>query len=85
VAQVNVDDFVISHKNKPVSSAKKILKCFERIMQLHEPTFTLPKIKYTFGCIFRIWPCPLNINYFSDRKASDVSYLVSTYTGGQGF
>ncbi len=47
VAQVNVDDFVISHKNKPESSAKKILKCFERIMQLHEPTFTLPKIKYT--------------------------------------
>lgn len=46
VAQVNVDDFVISHKNKPESSAKKILKCFERIMQLHEPTFTLPKIKY---------------------------------------
>jgi len=47
VAQINVDDFVNSHKDKPVSSAKKILKCFERIMQLHEPTFTLPKIKYT--------------------------------------
>jgi len=47
VAQVDVDDFVNSHKDKPVSSAKKILKCFERIMQLHEPTFTLPKVKYT--------------------------------------
>ena len=47
VAQVDVDEFVNSHKDKPVSSAKKILKCFERIMQLHEPTFTLPKVKYT--------------------------------------
>lgn len=47
VAQVDVDEFVNSHKDKPVSSAKKILKCFERIMQLHEPTFALPKVKYT--------------------------------------
>ncbi len=47
VAQVDVDEFVNSHKDKPVSSAKKILKCFERIMQLHEPTFILPKVKYT--------------------------------------
>ena len=46
VAQVNIDDFINSHIDKPVSSAKKILKCFERIMQQHEPTFILPKVKY---------------------------------------
>lgn len=46
VAQVKVDDFIKLHSGKPVSSAKKILKCFERIMQLQEPTFSLPKIKY---------------------------------------
>ena len=46
VAQVKVDDFIKLHSGKPVSSAKKILKCFERIMQLQEPTFALPTIKY---------------------------------------
>lgn len=46
VAQVKVDEFIKLHKGKPESSAKKILKCFERIMQLQEPTFSLPTIKY---------------------------------------
>lgn len=46
VAQLNVKEFCESHLGKPVSSAKKILKCFERIMQEHDEGFKLPKVIY---------------------------------------
>ena len=46
VAQVDVPAFIESHLDRPVSSAKKILKCFERLMQVHDESFELPKITY---------------------------------------
>lgn len=46
VAQVDVKGFCESHLGRPVSSAKKILKCFERILQGHDETFKLPPVKY---------------------------------------
>ena len=46
VAQVDVKKFIDLHRNKPMSSAKKILKTFERIMRLHDPSFQLPKVRY---------------------------------------
>ena len=46
VAQVDEKAFCESHLDRPVDTAKKILKCFERVMQVHDETFTLPKVKY---------------------------------------
>ena len=46
IAQVKVNDFVELHRHKPVSTAKKILKCFERVMQTHDESFRLPQVKY---------------------------------------
>ena len=46
VAQVDVKAFCESHLDRPVSTAKKILKCFERILQVHDETFKLPKVKF---------------------------------------
>lgn len=46
IARVDVKGFCESHLDRPVSSAKKILKCFERLMQLHDETFKLPQLKY---------------------------------------
>jgi integrase len=46
VSQVDVKKFIDLHKGKPMSSAKKILKPFEKIMKLHDPSFQLPKVRY---------------------------------------
>jgi integrase len=46
ITQLDIPAFIGSHLDKPMSSAKKIFGCFERIMQLHDETFTLPKVKY---------------------------------------
>ena len=46
VAQVDVMAFCESHLDRPVDTAKRVLKCFERIMQIHDETFKLPKVKY---------------------------------------
>jgi len=87
VAQVNVDDFISSHIDKPVSSAKKILKCFERIMQQHEPTFILPKVKYKNRG--KLWSADqileesqiLNVIYNYVMPEYQVPCLIAAYSG----
>lgn len=46
IKQVDVAAFCAAHVGKPVSTAKKILKCFERIMQVHDEGFKLPPLVY---------------------------------------
>jgi len=47
VKQVDVKKFIELHRHRPKSSSQKILKCFKGIMQIHDPSFELPKVKYT--------------------------------------
>ena len=47
VSQVDVNKFIESHRHKPVGSAQKIFRCFRNIMQIHDPSFELPKVTFT--------------------------------------